>query len=144
MANWESWLFVVEKEFYGNAYSILTNDEQKSKADEYRAAGYDVLTAAEFDALIEKWERNLCGDWKEITEQEYDDALNILPPRKWYDGGFFCSEAFSGTLHSFYQKLNGKCYTSLQSIYTDRNEIIRSLMEAIAQGIPKSRKEKTT
>ena len=129
MANWESWLFVVEKEFYGNAYSILTND---------------VLTAAEFDALIEKWERNLCGDWKEITEQEYDDALNILPPRKWYDGGFFCSEAFSGTLHSFYQKLNGKCYTSLQSIYTDRNEIIRSLMEAIAQGIPKSRKEKTT
>ena len=143
MAFGDNWLFVVSKDFHGNAYSVLTNDEQKSKADEYRAAGYDILTASEFDALMENWERSLCGDWKEITEQEYDDRLNILPPLKWYDVGFFCSEAFCGTLHSFYQKLCSKYYTSLQSIFADRNEIIHSLTAAIAQGIPKSRKEKT-
>ena len=144
MSLWDNWLFVVSKDFHGSAYSVLTNDEQKTKVEEFRAAGYDVLTSSEFDALMEKWERSLCGDWKEITEQEYDDMLNILPPLKWYDGGFFSSEAFSGALHSFYQKLNGKYYTSLQSIFTDRNEIIRSLMEATTNGASKMMKEETT
>lgn len=141
MSLWDNWLFVVSKDFHGSAYSVLTNDEQKTKVEEYRAAGYDVLTSSEFDALMEKWERSLCGDWKEITEQEYDDMLNILPPLKWYDGGFFSSEAFAGTLHSFYQRLDGKYYTSLQSIHEKRDVILASLTGAITRGVPAERKE---
>lgn len=135
MAMWDNWLFVVSKEFHGTAYSILTDDEQKSKADEYRAAGYDVLTAAEFDDLMDRWERSMCGDWKEITEEEYDDALNILPPVKWCGGGFFSCEAFSGTLHSFYQRMDGRYYTSLQSICEKRENILASLMKFLGDPV---------
>lgn len=130
MAKWDDWLFVVDKDYHGWAKNILT-ESTKDQADAYRAAGYDVLTASEFDALHAAWEESISGDWKEITEEQYEDALNILPPLKWYDGGFFCSEAFSGTLHSFYQRWDKKYYTSLQSIYKDRNAIIKSLQRFI-------------
>lgn len=123
---WDKWLFVVSKDYHGYAHDVLT-EGKKNLADEYRAKGYDVLTSAEFDDLQEKWERKQCGHWKEITEEQYDDALCVLPPLRWYDGGFFVGEAYSGSLYDFYQKLNGRFYTSLQSIHYKREDILASL-----------------
>ena len=134
MALWDNWLFVVEKEFRGNAYSIIT-DGSKKKADKYRAAGYDVLTAEEFDDLMTRWERSMCGDWKEITEEQYEDALNVLPPIMWYGGGFFSCEAFSGSLHSFYQRMDGRYFTSLQSVFEERENILASLEKFLSGAV---------
>ena len=83
-------------------------------------------------SCLEEWEnKNLIGKWKEITEEEYDDALNVLPPVAWCEGGFFISERYTSNISDFYQKYNGKYYTSLQRWSTKRENIIKSLLEFI-------------
>lgn len=117
--------------FDGWAKHILSNGidtyNNKTKA-EYIAEGYDVLTMDDFVDYCNKWEdENLCDDWKEITEEEYDYALNVLPPVKWYNGGFFISERYTSDISAFYQELNGKYFTSLQRWSTPREQIMESL-----------------
>jgi len=119
-------------------YAILVDgkDELMNKTKEdYIKEGYTVLPESEFDALVAENERNQCNDWKEITEEEYERALNILPPKKWHDGGFYIGECYSGSLYGFYQKFNGKYYTSLQSIYTKREEILENLKKFIERNV---------
>ena len=119
-------------------YAILINGKDsytgKTK-DDFIKEGYTVLPENEFDELVEENERNQCNDWKEITEEEYERALNVLPPMKWYNGGFFVSECYSGSLYGFYQELNGKYYTSLQSVYTKREEILENLKKFIERNV---------
>ena len=109
-------------------YDILINGTSKGKTRaDYLDAGYLVIPEAEFDELRKQYERSLCGKWKEITEEEYEYALNVLPPAKWHSGGFFVSEPYTDTIYGFYQKRGGKYYTSLQDIFSPRDEIIASL-----------------
>ena len=119
-------------------YAILVDgkDELMNKTKEdYIKEGYTVLQESEFDALVAENERNQCNDWKEITEEEYERALNVLPPKKWKLGGFYIGECYSGSLYGFYQKWGEKYYTSLQSIYTDRNEILENLKKFIERNV---------
>lgn len=99
----------------------------EKSAEDYIAEGLAVLSEEEYFKAYDEYNKSLCGDWREITEETYDDMLNILPPLKWHNGGFFCMEAYAGTIHSFYQELNGKYYTSLQDITTPRRDILKSL-----------------
>ena len=116
-------------------YAILINGKDsytgKTAAD-YEAENLIVLSESEFDELNAAHEDSMCGHWKEITEEQYEYALNVLPPKKWDNGGFFMGECFSGSLYDFYQRINGKFYTSLQSIYTPRTEILDSLNTYLA------------
>lgn len=93
---------------------FLASVESTSSLNTFRA----IYTAAD-DAL--------CGDWKEETEEQYDDALNILPPAKWYSGGFYVPEAYTANIYSFHQRMNGRFYTSLQRSSTPRSAILESL-----------------
>ncbi len=129
---------VVDKENYKGFVKTIIGESGKcpyhGKTEaEYIAEGYTVMSEEEYYLLQEAWENSLCGDWKEISEEFYDDALNVLPPVAWYDGGFFMSERFSGDVTSFYQKMNGKYYSSLQRMGTAREEIIKSLKEYISK-----------
>ena len=116
-------------------YHIMVNGVNcytgESEAD-YIAKGYTILTESEFDKLIEEYENSICGEWFEITEEFYNQQLDVLPPMKYYDGGFYVSEAYSGNIHGFYQELNGKFYTSLQRLSTKRENIIAELKQAIS------------
>ena len=116
-------------------YAILIDGKDsytgKTAAD-YEAENLVVLSEEEFDALKEENENSMCGQWKEVTEQEYEDALNVLPPKRYANGGFFMGECYSGSLYSFYQEINGKFYTSLQKIYTPRPEILENLNNYLA------------
>lgn len=117
-------------------YAILIDgkDRLMDKTEaEYIADGYEILSEESFRDLILEHDRKMCGNWEEITEEEYDFALNVLPPEKWYDEGFFSCEHWSGDITAFYQKLGGKYYTSLQSVYTPRAEIIEGLKEYIGK-----------
>ena len=95
--------------------------------NDYSSEGYIVVDEKTFNTLLKEHETALCNDWAEITEEEYENALNVLPPVKWYNGGFFISEALTSTIHSFYQKYNGKFYVSYQDIFSSRNDIMESL-----------------
>lgn len=136
----ENWKFAVKsaqevkEKGLGCSYHILTNGVNSytgETEEDYIAKGYAVLSEEEFDALNAEHERFICGQWKEITEEEYDDALNVLPPALWKNGGFFMSERYTGTISSFYQEINGKYYTSLQDMKTPRQKIIADLEKFI-------------
>jgi len=126
----------VEEKGLGCAYHILENGVNPytgETEEDYIAKGYAVMTDGEFQALLDEHERSICGHWQEITEEDYEDALDVLPPALWHNGGFFLSERYTGTISSFYQRLNGKFYTSLQDMKTPRREILDDLNRFIAE-----------
>lgn len=127
--------FIESDEFSYN-YHILKDGKnvytEETEAD-YCAAGYIILPWKEFDAIWKRKENALIGNWKEESDEEYEYALNVLPPVGWRDGGFYISEAYTGIIHTFHQTYNGKCYNSLQKLNTPRSEIMDSL-KAFVEG----------
>lgn len=125
-------------------YAILTNGRNsytgETEAD-YIKQGFTVMTEAEFDKIVAEYEDSICGHWMEISEQFYNDQMNILPPMRYYNGGFYISEADTGNIHGFYQEYNGKYYTSLQRTSTNRADIIHGLIEAIKNNEVEDRTE---
>lgn len=122
------------KNFKGNVEAILsdgislyTNQSRQQFIDE----GFSIMSWDEYGVLINDYIDSLCGNWKEITEEEFDDYLNCLPPLKWYDGGFFISEMYMADSSTFCQKFGGRFYTSLQRLSTGRPNILESLREYV-------------
>ena len=64
-------------------------------------------------------ERLLAPEMVEITKQDYEDALNVLPPRNWHTRNNieeFCSrEMYSGTYTTQYafQLVTGRYFTKM-------------------------------
>jgi hypothetical protein len=77
-------------------------------------------------------EREKIGQWKEITEDKFYEMLEVLPPLKWRDGGFFLSELWCGDIGYFYQELDGKFYETMWSVNAKRKTILESLKSHIA------------
>lgn len=115
-----AWYAIIYKPNGTDLYSGKT-------VEDYRAEGYTILNESEFDAILTAADDALCGDWKEETAEQYEDALNVLPPLHWHDGGFYIPERYTSNICSFHQKWNGKHYTSLQRTSTPRADIIKSL-----------------
>jgi hypothetical protein len=123
-------------------YAMLTLDGislySNETADDYVAQGYEILTAEQFNTLWnERWavyESELCGNWKEITAERYDEMLNVLPPMKWTNGGFFLSELHDGNIGYFFQEWWGKYYESMQNVKNERKNILDELQTCIKEG----------
>lgn len=134
--------FVLDvKDYKGYTKTVLDDNgkdfySEKTEAD-YIKEGYTVMAEEEFNVFEAEYNKSLCGKWTEITEEEYNNMLNVLPPLKWYDGGFYISEMTRADLSAFYQEWQGKYYTSTQSIFTDRQEILNSLKEYIEKSTEK-------
>lgn len=110
-------------------------------AEQFAAEGYDVLNDEQFDELLERYQNGLCGRWKEVTEEEFNEQLNVLPPIGWNGSGFWMSEFTYGDVTAYYQRFGGRYYTSLQRSTTPRGEILDSLsryIESAAQPEPAS------
>lgn len=79
---------------------------------------YQVMTWDEFENGRKKF--LLSGDIKEITKEEYENALNILPPLKWceIDGvEMFCmSEMYTSTFTTQYAKIGNKYYCKMVDV----------------------------
>lgn len=97
----------------------------------YLENGYQLYTEAGLDILFEERRKEMSKDWVEVSEEDYYDALEVLPPLKWYDGGFYISEATWADMHAFYIKYNGKYYSSCQSVFDKREDIVNKLKEYI-------------
>ena len=119
--------------FRGIPHSVLNNGCEifiggKIRAD-YETAEYEILSETEYQKLVDAFVSDFTGKWQEITKERYHDQLNILPPVKWFNGGFFISEAYTLNIHPFYQDYMGKYYEAYFSITTPRAEIIKTLTE---------------
>ena len=135
MSRWE--YLVKDGEFDPHNYNIVIDGNLLYVTEEFRTvrdflnAGYKLISSEEMSALEKEYNKSLCNDWIEIDAEKYDYALNVLPPVKYKNGGFYVSEPFIGTIHGFYQEWNGKFYTSLQDLFTPRMEILENLKSFI-------------
>lgn len=124
--------WIIEKDFKGHAKAYISDETgtdpctNKTEA-EYLAEGFISVTDQEFIKLVNDYQNSLCGDWREISQEYYEERLYELPPADWRDGGFYCSECDLGDVASFYQKLGDKYYASLQRRSTPRAKIFESL-----------------
>ena len=120
--------------FNGFTQSVLINGKSpytgKTESD-YIKEGFTVITWEEFDGINEKYLDSLCGKWKEITEEQFDDMLNVLPPMRWSNGGFYMSERYTADVTGYYQQIGDKYYTSNQRLSYKRNDILNSLNDFI-------------
>ena len=135
MSRWE--YLVKDGEFDPHDYNIVIDGNLLYATEEFRTvrdflnAGYKLISSEEMSALEKEYNKSLCNDWIEINAEKYDYAMNVLPPVKYTNGGFYVSEPFTGTIHGFYQEWNGKFYTSLQDLFTPRSEILENLKSFI-------------
>lgn len=91
---------------------------------------YAVMTWDEFQ---EGQKKHLLDDeLKEVTEEDYENALNILPPLMWctVDGvEMFCmSEMYTGTFTTQYARCNGKYYCKMVDC-ADKSTWIHNLLK---------------
>lgn len=100
----------------------------------YLEKGYSILTWEELESIQEEYLNKLCNDWKEITEEQFEYALNVLPPVRWENGGFFMSERYTNDVTGYYQQIGDKYYTSLQRLSYNRENILENLNQFINKG----------
>ena len=80
---------------------------------------YKVTTFEEFEKLQREYYLN--KPLKEISEQEFDDALNVLPPLNWCTinevNQFLMSEFYTGVYTTQYARYNNKYYCKIVDAY---------------------------
>jgi len=126
--------YVVKKteQFYGIPHSYLEDGEEPwedgHSREFYEIDEYEIMSGDEYSKYLDKYCSEVCGKWKEITEERYYKMLEILPPLHWKQDGFFISEPYTLNIHDFFQKhQEGKYYEAMFRINTPRSEILASL-----------------
>jgi hypothetical protein len=106
--------------------------------DYKKIKGNDRLVALPWDVVYNDYfapyHKSLQEPFKEITPDQYDDALSCLPPLKWHNlnerfNVFFCSEFWTADLTSctILDRKTEKCYQALRSIYVKDDYLINEL-----------------
>ena len=80
-----------EKDFDGHPWTILSDGIEtwsgKTKS-EYESYKFEILSEKQFNNKLDTYLKSISGKWNEITEEKYNDKLNILPPVAYNNGGF--------------------------------------------------------
>ena len=92
---------------------------------------YKVINESEFDSLMVKFLDELQTPFVEITEDRFDNMLNVLPPMRWTritDGQFFfICEADYGNIHMLYVEYKGKFYSAPRPRTMKTEEIVKQI-----------------
>lgn len=87
------------------------------------------LTALPAAEAQDRYERQFITPIVEITEQDYDDALNVLPPYAWTHarGGasFKIPERIAGRITAIYVALQGRHFRFHDDIRTPHEECLK-------------------
>ena len=91
---------------------------------------YKVTTFEEFEKLEREYYLN--KPLKEISEEEYNYALNVLPPLKWCTINgveeFLMSEFYTGVYTTQYARYNNKYYCKMVDAY-DKTTWIHNILK---------------
>lgn len=98
---------------------------------EYESAKYEAMT---FDEFLKRQKIAFTtGEITEVTEEKFDDMLNVLPPLYWTTIGgveMFCmGEFYTGTYTTQYARVGDKYYTAMVDA-TDRETWIHKRLAA--------------
>jgi hypothetical protein len=134
-ANIETACFAEEGEVLRSPYSgelffdLLTDLNDKREAG---SPAFEIMPLEDAIPLMEDAQKaKYCSDWKEITEDEWYENLEVLPPEKWETvrgvNIFRMCEYLTGNITAHFAKLNGKFFT--------RNCSTRETYEELAEQV---------
>lgn len=83
------------------------------------------VSGRELDKRLRIYEKSLCGSFHEITEEDYYDSMDILPPIRLTGRFFFVGEPYSGNLYPFCFNVGGRYFKGLCSARTPKEELER-------------------
>lgn len=95
-----------------------------------------VMSWEEVEPLLdEAWQKKYCSEPEQITEERFDEMLNILPPCRWVRGygveSFYLSERLAGNIVSIFCRI-GKTYWSFNApASVGHDEIVRRCQAAL-------------
>lgn len=101
------------------------------------------LIALEFEEFYDRHYKphidRLQGEFKEISEKQYYDSLECLPPKKWHDlaegiNVFFVGECVTADLYSCCLKVDGRHYSALRSIYVKVEVLLEQALKLRQSG----------
>lgn len=108
----------------GESFGYFKKCLEREEKIEYRIMSFD-------EFIIGQRTKLLGNGLKEITEEQWEDALNVLPPLHWttIDGvEMFCmSEMYTGTYTTQYAKYKGKYYCKIVDC-TDKSTWINHIL----------------
>lgn len=79
------------------------------------------------------YEQSLCAPFREITEEDYNDYLNVLPPIRYTGRFFFVGEPHSGSLYPFCFTVGGRYFKGLYSVRASKDELERVITKHYRQ-----------
>lgn len=114
--------------------TVLTNDKKCAYFGTDHSKSKYIYKFKDACDIIDKRLAELYNDpWIEITEKQYDEMLNCLPPLRWHQTKtysiFAMSEFMEDRYTSFYIYLYGieKYYTAIRLYDKTDNELIKEL-----------------
>ena len=91
------------------------NEQFQKYLEEYKTTTFEIMTWDEF--LKRQRDHLLSDEPTEITEEDYNDALNVLPPLKWCTKKgveMFCMcEMYTGSYTTQYARYCGRYYCKM-------------------------------
>jgi hypothetical protein len=76
----------------------------------------EIIEALISDRWAERFEDMRNGERVRVSERIYWEMLGSVPPIKQTANSFYCGEAYSGSYHHFFEKVNGYCYGQLKPL----------------------------
>ena len=114
------WLVHASEPFRGSTQSYLlpsgtvaySGGQSFEDYNAERGGQFKLITDGQLDALLADFHGSMITDPEPITAEQFDDALNCLPPCRWGKVRgvelFHVSERITGDLVDWYARLNGR------------------------------------
>lgn len=85
------------------------------------------VAPSELDKMLRIYHQSLQEPFKEITEEDYYDLLDVLPPLRMRRNSFFVGEPYCGNMYSFCFSREEKYFKGLRSVLTPQSELDRQI-----------------
>ena len=119
-----------ERETWTNHIKNYPDADFQHYLDDANNAIFEIMSLKEFN--LKQRSFYLDTPLKEISEIEWDNMLNVLPPMQWVTingtNEFLMSEMLSGLFTNQYARNNGKYYTKVVDVY-DKSTWIHNLLQ---------------
>lgn len=81
------------------------------------------VTPSDIDKKLRLYNQSLSEPFKEITEEDYYELLDVLPPLRMRQNLFFVGEPYYGNMYSFCFTRQGRYFKGLRSVLTPQSEL---------------------
>ena len=102
------------------------------------------VTPSDIDKKLRLYNQSLSEPFKEITEEDYYDLLDVLPPLRMRQNSFFVGEPYYGNMYSFCFTRQGRYFKGLRSVLTPQSELDSQIdrhMEIINRDLKRGNKQ---